>query len=430
MPRSLTARDTHHVPTPWLALAALLVAALACGEPPALEVGPVAYTASELGGLGPSQRMTLAHLTAFGLAIADGRTEALTEPGVRADLRSIVLQRMAMEIAVRDAGTDEAALRAAYERDPHSELVVRHLVVLSERWRSDAHRDSARQRAEAALERARAGEDFEALVAEYSDEPGAAERGGRLEPGRRGSWVTEFWEAAAALDEGEFSGVVETEFGFHVLRLDERRVVPFEEAREAFLEEFVNLPQALGRASRWVARIQAEMVVDTQAVLDWRDGAEPSGPLVSWPDTQAVPDYTATDLDLYLETFRPESVREIHGMDAAALADFVASSTRTHVMLARARSEGIEPSESQRVAIRDRWRERVAGWAGALGFRDGMSRSAVKEQAVEALGAMEQSAMLARSNLPQLAGRLEQLYPVAEHPARLETGADTLDSGP
>jgi parvulin-like peptidyl-prolyl isomerase len=72
--------------------------------------------------------------------------------------------------------------------------VVRHLVVLSERWRPAAHRDSARAVATEALERARAGEAFEALAAEYSDEPGAAERGGLLEPGREGSWVPEFWQ--------------------------------------------------------------------------------------------------------------------------------------------------------------------------------------------------------------------------------------------
>lgn len=402
-------------PFPGTAVAILFLTLSACVEPPALEVGPVDYTAEDLGALGPSQRALLAQLTGFGLAIAEGRTAALMEPRVRADLRSIVLQRVAMEIAVTDAGVDDDALRATYERAPHSELVVRHLVILSERWRPQEHRDSARRRAEAALSRARAGEDFPVLVAEYSDEPGAADRGGLLQPGRRESWVPEFWDAASSLDMGELSGVVETEFGFHVIRLEERRAVPFEEAREAFLEEFVTLPEALARASEWVERIQAEMALDTPAILSWRDDEERPGPLVTWPDSLSIPDYTGADVDRYLETFRPESVREVHGMEASALAGFVASSTRTHVMLERARRLGIEPSESQRAAIRERWQNQIAQWADALGFREGMSRSAVKAQAMRALGAPEQTAALARSNLPQLATRLERLYPVTEH---------------
>ena len=53
--------------------------------------------------------------------------------------------------------------------------------------------------AEEARQRALAGEDFAALAGEYSEEPGAAERGGLLQPGREGTWVDPFWQAALAL---------------------------------------------------------------------------------------------------------------------------------------------------------------------------------------------------------------------------------------
>lgn len=383
----------------------------ACGDPPVLEVGPVGFTQEELGGLAPSQQATLTQVTALGLAIADGRISELIAPRVQADLRSIVLQRMAMEIAVRGAGVDEAELREAYARNPQHELVVRHLVVLSERWRPPEHRDSARALAVEALARARAGEDFEALVAEYSDEPGAAGRGGLLEPGRQGSWVPEFWEAASSLEEGEVSDVVETEFGFHVIRLDERRTVPFEEAREDVLQELVDLPEALRGATEWVAAVQSTMRVDTQAILRWRAGTDP-GPLVRWPDSASVPPYTTGDLEAYIRTSRPETVDEVRQMDSLATVAYVEGTTRTHLMLARAQQEGIAPSESQRAAIRQRWEDQVARWASALGFSADMSRSEVTAQALQAVTAQAQSAALARSNLPALADRLEQMYPV------------------
>jgi parvulin-like peptidyl-prolyl isomerase len=80
-----------------------------------------------------------------------------------------------------------------------------------------------RAKAEEVLQRVRNGEDFAALAKEFSTDPGSKDKGGDLGWFGSGQMVPEFDKAAFALKPGEVSGVVQSQFGFHIIKVEERK---------------------------------------------------------------------------------------------------------------------------------------------------------------------------------------------------------------
>ena len=101
--------------------------------------------------------------------------------------------------------------------------------------------DEARKRAEEVRAKALAGADFGALAQEYSDDPGSKGSQGDLGFFGKGRMLPQFEEAAFALTKaGEISPLVKTRFGYHIIRLVERkpaRLKPFEEVRNALVRQ-------------------------------------------------------------------------------------------------------------------------------------------------------------------------------------------------
>ena len=92
-------------------------------------------------------------------------------------------------------------------------------VVIAPKW-SDTAKATARKKAEEALDKLKQGADFETIAKQYSEDPGTREKGGDLGWFRSGSMVREFNDVVFAMQPGQISNIVESPFGYHIIKLE------------------------------------------------------------------------------------------------------------------------------------------------------------------------------------------------------------------
>ena len=125
----------------------------------------------------------------------------------------------------------EEEIQKLYKKE--IKATVRH-ILLSTQNKSEQEKKQVKAEIDKLYKRAKKGEDFVTLVLEYSEDPGTNERGGLLENFDRGQTVPEFDKVAFSLPIGEISEPVETQFGYHIIKVLERKSDerPLEEVRE------------------------------------------------------------------------------------------------------------------------------------------------------------------------------------------------------
>jgi len=88
------------------------------------------------------------------------------------------------------------------------------------------------EEAQKILERVKAGEDFNALAKEYSTDPSAKDNSGSLGYFRQGQMVEPFEKAAFALKPGEISDIVKSDYGYHIIKVEDKTIDKFEDVKD------------------------------------------------------------------------------------------------------------------------------------------------------------------------------------------------------
>ena len=157
-----------------------------------------------------------------------------------------------LEAAKKNVSVNEADLKTYYEQNKarfgtKEERRASHILITAPASASAADREKAKAKAEQLLaEVKKAPTTFADVARKNSQDPGSAEKGGDLDFVTRGAMVKPFDDAMFALKKGDISDVIETEFGYHIIRLTDIKpavVPPFEQVR-ATIESDVRAQQA------------------------------------------------------------------------------------------------------------------------------------------------------------------------------------------
>jgi peptidyl-prolyl cis-trans isomerase D len=132
---------------------------------------------------------------------------------------------------------------------------ARHILITG---KDDA---AALAQAQQVLAQAKSGKDFSALAKQYSQDPGSAQNGGDLGWADRKTFVKPFTDALFAMSVGEITGPVKSQFGYHIIRLDEiqaGKAKTFEEARPE-LEAKLQRDRATDRFGEIQEQLQSKL---------------------------------------------------------------------------------------------------------------------------------------------------------------------------
>lgn len=107
---------------------------------------------------------------------------------------------------------------------------------------SDADKKKAKAKAEKILKEVKNGGDFAELAKKYSEDPGSAENGGSLGTFGKGQMVEPFEEAAFSMEPGEISDLVETDYGYHIIKVTDKinETTSYEEAKDGIKTQLLN----------------------------------------------------------------------------------------------------------------------------------------------------------------------------------------------
>jgi len=199
-------------------------------------------------------------LTMQKMTLAAVRDDARSELGVE----KLVETEIAGKIAVTPEAVTDFYQKNQDKFQQGARVRASHILIAVPETADAAAKQQAKTKAEAVLKDLKGGKDFAAAAKESSQDPGSAPSGGDLGFFEQGQMVPPFEQAAFALKPGAMSELVESPFGFHIIKVAEKqdaRVVPLEEAKPK-IDEFLSGQNRQTQTQAFVSTLKAKAKIE------------------------------------------------------------------------------------------------------------------------------------------------------------------------
>ncbi len=193
----------------------------------------------------------------------------LSEADLRSQIkRGLAIQQFITEQFVEKVAVSSKEIRAYYDSHPESfrqpeQVRASHILIKIDPQADESQRAEARKKIEAIQQKLQEGEDFAGLAAEFSEGPSSV-NGGDLGYFTRGRLEKPFEDAAFSLQPGEVSGPVETRFGYHLIKLLDKKpetTIPYEDIDDR-IEQYLKDEKAEKEVSQCVQRLKENAKVE------------------------------------------------------------------------------------------------------------------------------------------------------------------------
>ena len=180
------------------------------------------------------------------------------------EVSKLIATEVTSKVSVPDSDVD-----AFYAKNPDhfkqgESVHASHILIGAPEQADATQKQQARAKAEEVLQKLRGGADFAALAREQSQDPGSAANGGDLGFFQKGQMMPAFEAAAFAVTIGAISDIIETPFGFHILKVSERRpprTVALAEARPE-IKQFLSQQQGAAKFDALVGQVKAKTKIE------------------------------------------------------------------------------------------------------------------------------------------------------------------------
>ena len=178
-------------------------------------------------------------------------------------IRELIDQKITSKITITDAQT-----KAYYDGNPQmfnqpEQVKASHILIKVEPGAAETQKTEARKKIETVQQKVKNGDDFSQLAKDYSEGPSKT-RGGDLGYFRRGQMVKPFEDVAFAMQKNEVSDIVETRFGYHLIKVYDKKpatTLAYADVKDK-LTERVKQEEVEKQATQYISQLKKEAKIE------------------------------------------------------------------------------------------------------------------------------------------------------------------------